>query len=105
LLTQIPTRHEVELELTSQGVEIEIEVEVEEVEELVWVYEHLRKIVVGLQGWVGVLQEECRAGGNEGGDCEEMRASEWLQVLHLVFFSLFPSPLVRSLTRRNNLNR
>lgn len=92
LITTIPTRASTELD-DEDGVEVEVEVE--EVEELVWVYEHLRKIVEGLQVWVGVLQYECGSGitdntdeGEEGegerrGDCQEMRAGEWLYVLSL----------------------
>ncbi|GAA5881192.1 hypothetical protein JCM16303_004837 [Sporobolomyces ruberrimus] len=87
LITTIPTRASTELD-DEDGVEVEVEVE--EVEELVWVYEHLRKVVEGLQVWVGVLQYECGSGitdntdeGEEGegerrGDCQEMRAGEWL---------------------------
>ncbi|GAA5854246.1 hypothetical protein JCM3766R1_005741 [Sporobolomyces carnicolor] len=97
LSTQIPTRHDVELvsypvsQDQNRRVEVEVEIEVDEVEELVWIYESLRKVVVGLQAWLGVLQHECgnvnAAQGRDqneddldetGNGCSEMRAQEWL---------------------------
>lgn len=99
LSTQIPTRHDVELvsypvsQDQNRRVEVEVEIEVDEVEELVWIYESLRKVVVGLQAWLGVLQHECgnvnAAQGRDqneddldetGNGCSEMRAQEWLSV-------------------------
>jgi hypothetical protein len=55
--------------------------EVEEVEELVWIYESLRKILKSLQFWFTRLQFECSSEDDSGsGCCSEMRAREWLYI-------------------------
>ncbi|GAA6016161.1 hypothetical protein JCM11491_003746, partial [Sporobolomyces phaffii] len=81
LITRVPTRAALEPAWDPvRQVEVEVEVERAEVDELVWVYEHLRKLVVGLHAWVATIQTECRVDPSRpgGGDCAEMRASEWL---------------------------
>ncbi|GAA5968191.1 hypothetical protein JCM3765_003698 [Sporobolomyces pararoseus] len=79
-LTAIPFHLEFEtLNLNNNNTheeEIQVEVEVLDVEELVWIFEGLRKITIGLQDWVGKLQYECQ----DGGGCEEMKAGEWLYI-------------------------
>ncbi|GAA5902792.1 uncharacterized protein JCM6883_007245 [Sporobolomyces salmoneus] len=87
LIVSIPTRVESEWVTNEKGEEIEVETEVREVEEGVWIVESLRKIVVGLQEWVGRLQFECPGDGDGQGEeregagmeyCKEMRAQDWM---------------------------
>jgi len=83
-LTNIPIHTEIEVitdDSNGQEEEVEIEIEVEEVEELVWIYESLRKILKSLQFWFTRLQFECSSEDDSGsGCCSEMRAREWLYI-------------------------